>query len=75
MATRYERVKQADGYYHTRPVKDGNRAPAPTAIQSADVQELIRKIINDTMEEKDRTVTIRIDPDGAISVSVYPTIN
>ena len=25
--------------------------------------------------EKDRTVTIRIDPDGAISVSIYPTIN
>ena len=39
------------------------------------VQELIRNIVNDTIAEKDRTVTIRIDPDGAISVSIYPTIN
>lgn len=39
------------------------------------VQELIRTIINDTIAEKDRTVTIRIDADGAISVSIYPTIN
>lgn len=45
------------------------------AVQSADVQDLIRKIVNDTIAEKDRTVTIRIDPDGAISVSIYPTIN
>lgn len=46
----------------------------PAATDPA-VQELIRTIINDTMQERDRTVTIRIDPDGAISVSIYPTIN
>lgn len=48
--------------------------PAITLNNSA-VQDLIRMIVNDTMAEKDRTVTIRIDPDGAISVSIYPTIN
>ena len=46
-----------------------------SSIDNSAVQDLIRRIVNDTMEEKDRTVTIRIDPDGAISVSIYPTIN
>lgn len=49
--------------------------PDGPAIKSAAVQDLIRTVVNDTMQERDRTVTIRIDPDGAISVSIYPTIN
>lgn len=46
-----------------------------SSIDNTAVQDLIRMIVNDTMAEKDRTVTIRVDPDGAISVSIYPTIN
>ena len=44
-------------------------------LEKRAVQDLIHTIVNDTIAEKDRTVTIRIDPDGAISVSIYPTIN
>lgn len=45
------------------------------AIERPITQVLIRKIVNDTIQEKDRTVTIRIDKDGTTSISIYPTTN
>lgn len=44
------------------------------AIEQPEVQALIRRIITETLAEKDRTVTIRIDADGSMSVSIYPTM-
>ena len=64
-----------------RKTPDGRWIPEEQTVNTASsidntaVQDLIRMIVNDTMVEKDRTVTIRVDPDGAISVSIYPTIN
>lgn len=44
------------------------------AIEQPSVQALIRMIINETMAEKDRTMTIWIDVDGNTSINIYPTM-
>lgn len=36
---------------------------------------MIKMLVDDTMKEQDRTVSIRIDPDGAISINIYPLID
>ena len=46
-----------------------------TVLSNDGVQTLIRTLVNDTVAEKNRTVSIRIDPDGAISISVYPLVD
>lgn len=70
-------TEPADGHARWIP-EETEKEPADghaIALNSTAVQDLIRMLVNDTMKEKDRTVTIRVDPDGAISVSIYPTIN
>ena len=67
--------KTADGRWIPEEAKPGQTDGAAISLNSTAVQDLIRMIVNDTMAEKDRTVTIRVDPDGAISVSIYPTLN
>ena len=39
---------------------------------NADVQKLIKMIVTETVKDHDSTVTIRVDSDGALSISVYP---
>lgn len=67
--------KTADGRWVPDETYGKAEHEATISLNNTAVQDLIRMIVNDTMAEKDRTVTIRVDPDGAISVSIYPTIN
>lgn len=67
--------KTADGRWTPDETFTKAENEAAITLNNSAVQDLIRMITNDTMKERDRTVSIRIDPDGAISVSIYPTIN
>ena len=67
--------KTADGRWIPEEEEPDMTDGSAITLNNSAVQDLIRMIVNDTMAEKDRTVTIRIDPDGAISVSIYPMIN
>lgn len=67
--------KTADGRWILEETETEPADGQAITLNSSAVQDLIRMLVNDTIAEKDRMVTIRIDPDGAISVSIYPTIN
>lgn len=67
--------KTADGRWIPEKTETKPAEEQAITLNSGAVQDLLRMLVNDTIAEKDRTVTIRIDPDGAISLSVYPTIN
>lgn len=58
----------------TEPLRMPEHQKTPV-IENPITQVLIRKIINDTIQEKDRSVTIRIEKDGTTSISIYPVIN
>ena len=67
--------KTADGRWIPEETETEPAEGQAITLNSSAVQDLLRMLVNDTMKEKDRTVNIRIDADGAISVNIYPTIN